>query len=504
MSDFYNDEYNKQKQSNQNNNQYNSQYNNYNADAQYYNAPPKNDRSLKAVRTILIICIILVSFFLGMLANSFTKKETSILDTVLQDVKRNSIYYDTETWDAIVEEMIVNGGTSMLQTIDNYGFLLSPAQMYEIAYPTVSTQPTFGISFLDTSIGYYIRHISYGSGAFKSELKVGDVVVSISREGFSDVDLRNASAAEVNDILSGDNDTSVTFTIVRGLDTVMNEGSLSVLPVTVTKINYEGDFVDYYFGATNTNIDDDEILQKLKVDSLNGTNIGYIKLNSFDKIGVQNGSKYEITTSSYEQFKSAMTLFKNVYSGSGKLILDLTGNPGGDIEQAQQIASFFVYDFTQTNRTNFLVTTLKGQYDVEQRVYETKSVFSEYFDENAAQTESQIMVLTDNNSASASELLLGCILDYNTGIQVGETTYGKGIAQTYYPLNYKGKFLHTDSHGKTELLTYNYGIYYTVAKYYTPSGNNIHGKGYTPASQNIIDTNDRIALISRAKTLLSS
>ena len=277
-----------------------------------------------------------------------------------------------------------------------------------------------------------------------------------------------------------------------------------MLPVTVTKINYEGDFVDYYFGATNTNIDDDEILQKLKVDSLNGTNIGYIKLNSFDKIGVQNGSKYEITTSSYEQFKSAMTLFKNVYSGSGKLILDLTGNPGGDIEQAQQIASFFVYDFTQTNRTNFLVTTLKGQYDVEQRVYETKSVFSEYFDENAAQTESQIMVLTDNNSASASELLLGCILDYNTGIQVGETTYGKGIAQTYYPLNYKGKFLHTDSHGKTELLTYNYGIYYTVAKYYTPSGNNIHGKGYTPASQNIIDTNDRIALISRAKTLLSS
>jgi C-terminal processing protease CtpA/Prc len=501
MSDFYNEEYNKQNQNNQNN----YQYGNFNANAQYYSTPPRNDRSVKTVRTVLIICIILVSFFLGMLANSFVKTKASILDTLLQEVEKNSIYYEKEQWDAIVEEMIVNGGTAMLQTIDNYGFLLSPAQMYEVLYPTQQTQPTFGISFLDTSIGYYIRHISYGSGAYLSNLMVGDVVVLISRTGYNTVDLRNATSAAVSEILNGDINTSVVFTVIRGLDTVMmDSNSLSVLDVSVTKIGYEDNFVDYYFGQNKTDITDTSVLNKLQLGTLDGTDIGYIKLNSFDKIGAQVGGQYEITTSSYEQFKSAMTMFKTEYSGSGKLILDLSGNPGGDIEQAQQIASFLIYDFSQPNRTKYLVTTLKGQNDVVGGIYETQSVFSQYFDENAAETKAQIVVLTDKNSASASELLLGCMLDYGTCTHVGGTTYGKGIAQTCYPLNYTGKFMHTDSQGRTELLSFNYGIYYTVAKYYTPNGNNIHGMGYTPTSQNIVDTTDRAALLLRAKTVLAA
>ncbi len=501
MSNFYDDEYTKQNQNNQNN----YQYGNLNANAQYYSTPPRNDRSIKTVRTVLIICIILVSFFLGMLANSFTRTKTSILDTVLQDVEKHSIYYDKETWDAIVDEMIVNAATSMLQTIDNYGFLLSPAQMYETLFPTVKTQPTYGISFLDTSIGYYIRHISYGSGAYKSGLMVGDVVVLINRTGYNAVDLRTASPTAISDILSGDIDTSVQFIVIRGLDTIMmDSGSPNVLEVSVTKISYEDNFVDYYFGQNKTDITDTDILNKLQLGALDGTDIGYIKLNSFDKIGTKIGDDYKITTSSYDQFKTAMTLFKTQYSGSGKLILDLTANPGGDIEQAQQIASFLIYDFSQANRKEYLVTTLKGQNDVVQGVYETQSVFSQYFDETAAATKAQIVVLTDKNSASASELLLGCMLDYNTCTHVGSTTYGKGIAQTCYPLNYTGKFMHTDFQGKTKLLTYNYGIYYTVAKYYTPNGNNIHGIGYTPSLQNIVDTRDRTALILRAKTVLAA
>ena len=72
------------------------------------------------------------------------------------------------------------------------------------------------------------------------------------------------------------------------------------------------------------------------------------------------------------------------------------------------------------------------------------------------------VILINEYSASASELVSGAIKDYGTGIIVGETSYGKGTVQTTVPLRS------------------NHYMWYTVAEYYTPSHNNIHKVGIEP------------------------
>jgi carboxyl-terminal processing protease len=108
------------------------------------------------------------------------------------------------------------------------------------------------------------------------------------------------------------------------------------------------------------------------------------------------------------------------------------------------------------------------------QTYSVKSSYDNYFDRSQG---IQILVATDGNSASASELLLGAMLDYNTCVHIGETSFGKGIAQYIEPI-LKGTF---ERDGKT--YTSYYGIYYTAAYYYTPNGINIHHIGFTPDEQ---------------------
>lgn len=494
MEDFFGEEY--QKQSNNQNH--------------YDNAPPppmaKNNTN-KYVRTALIIFLIIAVFILGLLLgqNIGTTGDLAILNDVINEFKNNSIYYDKDTWEETLSNMIVNAGTYMLQTEDSYGYLLGPAELYSILYPSdATTSPTFGISFINTQgMGYYVNNISYGSGAYKSGLSVGDIVILINRDGFDSVDVRSASSEEINAILGGDYGTTVTFTVVRGFDSINEQGgnsTIEIKDIILSKIKYENNFVDYYFGKDNTDITDSALLSKLSLNLLDGTDIGYIKLNSFES--VYDGQ--QLVDSASMQFANAMKEFKEVYGGNGKLVLDLMGNPGGNVAEATEIASYLVYDFDSPNKRNYLATTLKGQNNKNSEDYYTSgNYFAEYFDEEDAKITSPIVVFTDNNSASASELLLGAILDYGTGVQVGETSYGKGIAQTVKALNYTGTFQVENSNGGYTTLEFYYGIYYTFAKYYSPvTETNIHGVGYTPKEENKVDVTQMTELLNRAKFLL--
>ena len=105
--------------------------------------------------------------------------------------------------------------------------------------------------------------------------------------------------------------------------------------------------------------------------------------------------------------------------------------------------------------------------------YRQLSYYS-YF--NTLGNKCDIVVWTDGGSASASELLTGALRDYQTAVQMGVTTYGKGIAQTWKELPFYGTV--TNIYGQQE--TCPWAIYFTVASYYSPFGKNIHGFGYTP------------------------
>jgi carboxyl-terminal processing protease len=127
------------------------------------------------------------------------------------------------------------------------------------------------------------------------------------------------------------------------------------------------------------------------------------------------------------------------------IILDLRGNPGGLLAEAVNVVNVFV-------EKNKLVVTTKG------RIAEWNNKFATTGD--PTDTQIPIVVITDNKSASASEIVAGCIQDYDRGVIIGQRSYGKGLVQI------------------TKNLSYNTMLKVTTARYYIPSGRCIQAHLY--------------------------
>lgn len=156
--------------------------------------------------------------------------------------------------------------------------------------------------------------------------------------------------------------------------------------------------------------------------------IGYIKISEFDGV-------------TYDQYMTALNDLKN--KGMERLIIDLRDNPGGLLKTVVQITDTLVPKGTIT-----YIEDKNGN----------KSY--EYSDDDYLNI--PLVIMVNGNSASASEVLSGAVKDFGVGKLVGEKTFGKGVVQNTFRL----------SDGS--------GIKVTIAKYYTPKGICIHGKGIQP------------------------
>ena len=149
----------------------------------------------------------------------------------------------------------------------------------------------------------------------------------------------------------------------------------------------------------------------------------------------------EFQENTYKQFASAIEKLKK--QGMKSVIFDVRNNPGGRYDIVCQILDDLLPEGT-------LVST-KDKYGKEEK------------QTSDAKALNMLMVVIQNeNSASASEIFAGAIQDFKAGTIIGTRSFGKGIVQQMWPLN-DGS-----------------AIKLTVEKYYTPSGKNIHGKGITP------------------------
>ena len=180
------------------------------------------------------------------------------------------------------------------------------------------------------------------------------------------------------------------------------------------------------FTVTRDEIDVDTVSCEMK-DEKEG--IGYIKISEFDSVTA-------------DQFDEAMEELKS--KGMKSLIIDLRSNPGGNLDVVCSIADELLPE-------GLIVYTE----DKDGNRQEYKS------DEYQSFT-GKICVLVDGNSASASEILTGALKDYGLGEIIGTTTFGKGIVQRVMSLG-DGT-----------------AVKITVEDYFTPNGNNIHGKGIDP------------------------
>ncbi len=218
------------------------------------------------------------------------------------------------------------------------------------------------------------------------------------------IDGESAQGLDLTEIVSrikGEEGTTVHLTIYR-------EGESDYLEMDVVRRQIESPTVNYEM------LDD---------------HIGYIQITEFDDVTVN-------------QFDEAMKEIQK--ADAAGLILDLRSNPGGSLSAVVDISRQLLPEglivYTEDRSGKRMEYSCDGDHEI--RI--------------------PLVVLVNGNSASASEILAGAIKDYEKGLLVGTTTFGKGIVQRILPL--------TDGTA----------IKLTVSAYYTPKGNNIHNIGIEP------------------------
>ena len=154
-------------------------------------------------------------------------------------------------------------------------------------------------------------------------------------------------------------------------------------------------------------------------------------------------------------------------AGLKGLVLDLRDNPGGILSQAISVSDLFIDQGT--------ILTIKGRLDKHNNVYKARS--------NDVPREYPLIVLVNGGSASASEIVAGALKDLNRALLLGTQTFGKGSVQT------------------VESLRDGYGLKFTIARYYTPSGQSIQATGIKPditvhkLEQKIEDKSESVGLL---------
>lgn len=250
---------------------------------------------------------------------------------------------------------------------------------------------------LDESTGLpKISGVIEGSPAQDANLRANDLIYEVDGTSTYGLNLTEAVA-----LIKGPEGTDVEITLIR-------EGESDYLTLTLTRRRVESPTVEFSM------LEDD---------------MAYIQVTEFDDVTV-------------DQFADALAMARG--SNAEGIILDLRGNPGGNLDA--------VVDMCNMLLPEGMIVYTEDKYGNRE----------EYKSDGKHELELPLVVLVDMNSASAAEIMAGAIKDYGIGTLVGTTTFGKGIVQ--------------------QIMSFRDGsaIKITISAYYTPKGNNIHGIGIVP------------------------
>ena len=259
-----------------------------------------------------------------------------------------------------------------------------------------------------------------------ANLQAGDYIIKVNGKQILLNEKTGMTRDNVIDLLRGKAGTDVTITVQRKF--------LEPFEVTLTRAIVP--------------------IRSVKSTMLDG-DIGYIQISGF--IGNKNGTE--------EEFKNALTAHEA--AGMTALILDLRGNHGGLLNAAYHIADAFINE-------GIIVSTKS----------ETNNAFNEEYPATSnllCPPDIPLVVLVNEFSASASEIVAGAIKDTGRGILVGQKTYGKGVVQKRYELTEVGS------------------MSLTISTYYTPNGTSINDVGITPQVSVAREEPDEMESIMRRK-----
>lgn len=362
--------------------------------------------------TILLLIITNIATFAAsnIIALKFDDKviiSADEYDSMISSYKKYSKAMELENYiktyflDDVDEEKLMDGQIKgMFQSLeDPYSVYMTPDEFKSFTEQNEGVYGGVGI-IVTPGDDNLITVVSpiEGTPGERAGLKTGDKIVKVDGEEFT-ADRMDEAVKK----MKGEPNTSVTITVLR----TDKDGNREYIDMDIVR---------------------EEIrLITVKSDTIEG-NIGYIKITSFDEL-------------TYDDFKEHLKDLtdKNI---SG-LILDLRNNPGGLLDVCVNIADELLGE-------GIIVYT------------ETKDGERQYEYSDRSAITLPLVVLVNEGSASASEILAGAIRDHGRGLLIGNKTFGKGIVQ------------------RIRGLTDGSGFKLTVSEYFTPKGINIHGIGIEP------------------------
>lgn len=305
------------------------------------------------------------------------------------------------------DELVSVGINAMLEELDPYTEYIPEENSDEFRMMTTGEYGGVG-ALIGNRTGINMILMPYkGFPAQVGGLRIGDAILKIDS-----TDVVKEETSEISKLLKGPANTEVQVTVKRGDDT---------LQVDLTRKKIVISNVPYY-GMVNAHT-------------------GYIKLTDF-------------TTNASADVRQALIALKA--QGAQKLILDVRDNPGGIMREAVEIVNLFIPKGREVVRTVGKLPSVNAVYKTER---------------SPLDKDIPLVVLINERSASAAEIVAGALQDYDRAVLVGRRTFGKGLVQSTIPLSYNSQ------------------VKVTTAKYYIPSGRCIQAIDYSERDE---DGNGRV------------
>jgi carboxyl-terminal processing protease len=300
------------------------------------------------------------------------------------------------------DQLVAIGINAMLEELDPYTEYIPEENSDDFRMLTTGEYAGIGAVIGNRGEGNMVIMPYTGFPAQNAGLKIADYIIQVDT-----TIVTGMGTAEVSSLLKGPANTEVSLRVKRNTDTL--DFKLVRKKIAIKNVPYYG-----------------------KIDS----KTGYIKLSDF-------------TTNAGNEVRNALVDLKT--QGIERLVLDVRDNPGGLLNEAVEIVNIFIPKGREVVKTigklenvNFTYKTTKTPID--------KDI--------------PLVVLINERSASASEIVAGALQDYDRAVLVGRKSFGKGLVQTTIPLNYNAQ------------------MKITTAKYYIPSGRCIQAIDYTQSREN--------------------
>ena len=337
------------------------------------------------------------------LLNIFSNSNSQNIDKLYQKIDLFSEVLERiedDYWEEIDQlDAMDSAINGLLQSLDPYSGYMSPRVFEESQTDTSGEFGGLGIEVsMESGVVKVITPID-NTPASRAGVKAGDYIIKINNE-----QVRGKSLMEAVNLMRGPVGTEIEITIRR-----KNLKRAKIIKITREVIEIQS------------------VVAKLIDDK-----VGYLRLRAFNE-------------NSSEQLNEEISKIEKNKNLTG-YILDLRNNPGGLLYQAIRVSDFFMEDGE--------IVSTKGR-----RVKENRKFFADKGDKIKGKP---LIVLINNGSASASEIVAGALQDHKRAILLGEATFGKGSVQSIIPLKNKG------------------AIRLTVSKYFLPSGKSISNVGVMP------------------------